>query len=157
MQEELEPESDLAHRVHEIIASHKPTMNHIPTWLSWSLILLTVGVCVLGGYLSVFYFDDPQPAEVPQHQLALDKLKAKASNYPWMTVEEALDNEVEKCRQAGRLKEAEGWDSRLVDEGFLVTFSFEEKDKKRKAIWLVSLVYDTYVPQSELAEAIFKP
>jgi hypothetical protein len=158
LQEEAEPESALAQRVQEIFASHKPTMTHIPIWLSWSLILATLGVCVLGSYLSFNYFNDAQPASPPRHQEALDKLKAKTSNQPWMTVEESLNHEVEKCRQAGRLKEAEGWDARPAESGeVMVTFTFEENAKKRKAVWLVDPWADTYIPQNEMAEFIFKP
>jgi hypothetical protein len=158
LQDELEPESHLVQRVQEIFASHKPTMTHIPVWLSWSLIFVTLGVCVFGSYFSFMYFNVPQPESVPRHQVALDKLKAKTSNQPWMTIEESLNYEVEKCRQAGRLKEAEGWDARAADAGaVLVTFTFEEKDKKQKAIWLVDPMADTFIPQNDLAEFIFKP
>lgn len=155
---ELEPESENKNCFLEILAEHKPTVNHIPLWIAWSLIALVVGGCVLGSYLSFHYLNNPQPTTVPLHQLALDKLRLKTSNQPWMTVEESLENEVEKSRSAGRLAEAEGWDVRSIEEGFLVSFTFQEKDSRtQSATWLVNPLSETYLPQTDLAWLIFKP
>jgi 3'-phosphoadenosine 5'-phosphosulfate (PAPS) 3'-phosphatase len=112
----------------------------------------------VASYLSFRYSNDPQPASAPRHQVALDKLKAKTSNQPWMTVEESLVHEFEKSRQAGRLKEAEGWDARDPETGpVMVTYSFQENEKQQKAIWLVDPFRETFIPQNDLAEFIFKP
>ena len=158
LQEELEPESDLRQKFHDILADHKPTMTHIPVWLSWSLIVLTVGVCILGSYLSFMYFNNPEPTHVPLPQLALEKLRTKTSNQPWMTVEEALENEVEKSRKAGQLKEAEGWDVRPAPEaGFMVSYTFQESGKKLYYVWKVDPLAESFMPQNDAAGYIFKP
>ncbi|MBI3654585.1 MAG: hypothetical protein HY231_26440 [Acidobacteria bacterium] len=158
LQEEFEPTSDLRQKFQDILADHKPTVKHIPAWLSWSLILLTLGVCILGSYLSFRYFNQPEPTNVPLHQIALDKLRAKISTQPWMTVDEALENEVEKSRKAGRLKEAEGWDVRPAEDvGFIVSFTFQETGKKQYFIWKVDPLSETYSAQNDAAETIFKP
>jgi hypothetical protein len=156
--QEFDPEPDFKSRFQEIFAEHRPSMNHIPAWLSWSLIILTLGVCILGSYVSFTYFNNPQPTTKPLHQVALDALKEKVANQPWMNVDQALENEVEKSRNAGRLKEAEGWDVRSADNGdFTVSFTFQEKDKKQVATWLVNPMAGTFVPQTDLALLIYKP
>lgn len=156
---ELEPEEDNKSRLLEILAEHKPTVNHIPSWVAWALILLTVGVCVLGSYISFNHLPAQEPAEIPLHQQALDKLRSKTSNQPWMTVEQSLENEVEKSRNSGRLTEAEGWDVRSDEKGgFAVSFTFQEKDSNhQRAVWLVNPLSDTVIPQSDLALMIYKP
>lgn len=155
---EQEPESENKNRFLEILAEHTPTMHHIPLWMTWSLVFLTMGVCVLGSYLSFNYLNNPQPTAIPLHQLALDKLRIKTANQSWMTVEESLENEVEKSRNAGRLTETEGWDVTPAEGGFSVSFTFQEKDsRKRSATWLVNPLSETYVPQNDLASLIYSP
>jgi hypothetical protein len=155
---ELEPEEESKSRFLEILAEHKPTVNHIPAWVAWALIFLTVGVCVLGSYISFNHFNNPELTNVPLHQLALDKLRTRTSNQPWMTIEESLENEVEKSRNAGRLTEAEGWDVRSDEGGaFAVSFTFQEKGSKQRAVWLVNPLSETFIPQTDLALLIYKP
>ena len=76
-----------------------------------------------------------------------------------MTVEQSLENEVEKSRNAGHLTEAEGWDVRSDERGdFAVSFTFQEKDSKhQRAVWLVNPLSDTFTPQTDLAALIYKP
>jgi hypothetical protein len=75
-----------------------------------------------------------------------------------MTVGQSMENEVERSRKAGRLAEAEGWDVRSAERGeFAVTFSFQEKGNKQRAVWLVNPLAETFVPQTDLAAFIYKP
>lgn len=156
---EAEPEEEHKSRFSEIWSGQKPSVNHVPVWVAWALIGLTVAVCVLGSYIRFTHFKEPEPANVPLPQLALSMLRAKTSNQPWMTVEESMENEVEKSRKAGRLSEAEGWDVRTAEQGeFAVTFTFQEQGgKQQRATWLVNPLAETFNPQTDLASLIFKP
>jgi hypothetical protein len=155
---EAEPEKENKSRFLEILGVRKPTTNHRPAWVAWALICLTLAVCVLGSYIRFHQVEVQEPTNMPLHQLALEKLRARTSNQPWMTVEESLKNEVEKSRKAGRLAEAEGWDVQSGERGeFAVVFTFQEKNNKQRAEWLVNPLAETFIPQTDLATMIYKP
>jgi hypothetical protein len=91
-------------------------------------------------------------------QLALDKVRQMASKQYGMTVEDYLDEEVNKSREAGRLLEKEGWQVKLLEsKQFLVSFSYEEKDKQRqRAEWKVDLNNNSLEPQTDLAKDVIE-
>jgi hypothetical protein len=156
---EEEPETENRSRFIEILARQKPTVNHVPVWVAWALMGLTIAVCVLGSYIRFTHFSQAEPTDQPLHQVALSLLRNKTSNQSWMTIEESMQNEVEKSRKAGRLVEAEGWEVATAEQGeYAVSYTFQEKEGRQvRALWKVNPIAETFVPQDELASAIFKP
>lgn len=131
---------------------------HIKPWVSWVVIVASVMLCIVGSYVSFMYFSEPPRPQPPLHQVVLDKLRLSPSNHSWLTVEESLENEVEKSQKEGRLVEAEGWDVRQTEDGsFLISFTFQEKDnRQQRAVWNVNPMTNSLVPQTDLAEFILK-
>ncbi|MEW6127794.1 MAG: hypothetical protein AB1757_12220 [Acidobacteriota bacterium] len=126
--------------------------------VSTLIIVASVSICALGAYLSFTYFGDPpKPAERIPHQEVLERLQSQTANNSYLTVDEALNNEVEKSRKAENLMESEGWNVEAIEGGFSITFSFQEKDKQQKAVWLFNAFENTYKPQTDLANFVYKP
>jgi hypothetical protein len=111
----------------------------------------------IGSYLALTFLGDTTAEDPGALQLTLDKVRKLPSNREGSTVEDILEEEVEKSRDEGRLLEAQGWDIRQIEgKRFQVTFTYQEKGNiQRKAEWKVDLVNNTFSPQTELAATIY--
>ncbi|MFY9611411.1 MAG: hypothetical protein WAU45_22720 [Blastocatellia bacterium] len=82
------------------------------------------------------------------------------SNHEGLTVEESVTRELEKSRRVGNLVGYQGWTVREAPgdkSKLLVIFSFDERgNSKQSAEWLADPVSSTFIPQTELAAAVFK-
>lgn len=123
------------------------------------IIVVSVGLCVAGSYLSFDYFNEPpKPAERIPHQEVLQQLQSFPANNSYLTVGETLDNEVEKCQKDDRLLEPEGWNVKPIEGGFIMTFSYQEKNNKhQKATWIFNAAENKFTPQTDLATFVYKP
>jgi hypothetical protein len=121
-------------------------------------ILSSIVVCGVGGYLGLILLTESKAGNPKPQYEALERLRKMPSSQDGLTVEEFLEQEVKKSRQAGRLVEAEGWSVRLIDESkALISFSYEEKDQKQiRAEWIADLKSKTFAPQTDLAAASYK-
>ncbi|MCI0488343.1 MAG: hypothetical protein L0229_17275 [Blastocatellia bacterium] len=121
--------------------------------------LVTIIFCGLGSYVALTYWQASQVDPNNHAQLAMDKVRRLPSTREGLTVEDALVQEVEKARDEGRLVEPEGWDVKPDAAGgakFIVTFSFQLKDKHQHAQWVVDIAENTFDAKTELATAIYK-
>lgn len=127
--------------------------------VSFFIVILAVSICVMGSYFSFDYFNQPpKPTERIPHQEALQQLQSFPANNSYLTVSETLDNEVEKCRKDDRLLESEGWNVQPIEGGFIITFSYQEKNNKhQKAVWNYDAAANTFTPQTDLAAFVYKP
>lgn len=121
-------------------------------------ILASITICGAAGYFGLILLTESKAGNPKPQYEALDRLRKMPSNQDGLTVEEFLEQEVKKSRQAGRLVEPEGWSVRLIDENkALISFSYEEKDQKQiRAEWIADLKNKTFTPQTDLAAAAYK-
>lgn len=131
---------------------------HIPGWITAASIFLSLAVFSAGSYLIATYWPNMQAKDDGGRQLALDKVRQLPSKQSGRSLEDLLDEEVAKAREAGRLVEREGWRVKPLErKQFLVSFSFEEKDNQRqRAEWKVDLNNDSFEPQNDLARDIIE-
>jgi hypothetical protein len=127
--------------------------------VSFIIVVISVAICAAGSYLSFDYFNQPpKPTERIPHQEALQQLQSFQANHSYLTVGETLENEVEKCQKDNRLLESEGWNVHPAEGGFILTFSYQEKNNKhQKAIWNYNAAENTFTPQTDLATFVYKP
>lgn len=131
---------------------------HVPGWVTALSLVLALVLFSGGSYIVATYWPALQAQDDGGRQLALDKVRQMASNQPGLSVEEVLIEEVNKSRDAGRLVEQEGWQVQTLDsKQFIVSFSFEEKDKQLlRAEWKVDLNNNSFEPQTDLAKEIIE-
>jgi hypothetical protein len=115
-----------------------------------------------GGYFIVSSYLNPMErslTEVKRSLEVLSQFRRLPSNQAGMSVEERAAEELEKSRRAGLLVRYQGWLIRPIKgtkTKVLIAFSFEEKgDKEQRAEWVADLEQNTFVPQNELAAAIY--
>jgi hypothetical protein len=127
--------------------------------VSFVIVLVCVSLCIVGSYLSFDYFNQPpQPTERIPYQEALQQLQSFTATNSYLTVDETLNNEVEKCRKDDRLLESEGWNVKPTEGGFVITFSYQEKNNNHpKAVWHYDAATNTFTPQTDLAAFVYKP
>jgi len=129
---------------------------HIPGWVTAVSLIFALLVFGVGSYFAATYWPSFQTKDDGGRQLALDKVRQMDSKQPGMSVEEMLNEEVKRAREEGRLLEQEGWKVKPLErKQFLVSFTFEEKDKARqRAEWKVDLNNGSFEPQTDLAKDI---
>ena len=129
----------------------------VATLLGLSTVLLVLAGAAYWFIWPLFVSQGPEPQTAT---LVLDKLRKMPSNEEGLTVEESVARELEKSRRGGNLVGYQGWTVREAPgdkSKLLVIFSFEERDNsKQSAEWLADPVSSTYIPQTELAAAVFK-
>lgn len=131
---------------------------HIPGWVTALSLVLALVAFSAGSYLAATYWPSGEKKDDGGRQLALEKVRQMESKQSGMTVEDLLNEEVNKSRDAGRLLEQEGWQVKsLESKQFIVSFSFEEKDKQQqRAEWKVDLNNNSFEPQTDLAKDIIE-
>lgn len=140
---------------------HKPERK-IPRWLSLAAGALSVMLLAAVGVYVYLYFAKA-PGEIDPHlaQPAMQKLRQMPSRQANLTVEQYLNQELEKSRRIGNLASVQGWTLRPVQGSrskMLIAFSFQERDNtERRAEWLADLTHDTFTPQTEFATDASRP
>jgi hypothetical protein len=134
----------------------------LPRWVSIvagavsALLLVAIGV-----YVYLYFAKAPGDLDPHLAQPAMQKLRQMPSRQANLTVDQYLNQELEKSRRVGNLTSVQGWTLRPVQGSrskLLITFSFQERDNtERRAEWLADLAHDTFTPQTELAMNAFKP
>jgi hypothetical protein len=128
-----------------------------------AMITVVTAVLGFGGYFVVSSYLNPaerSQAEVKRALDALSLLRHLPSSQAGMSVEERMAEELDKSRRAGLLVRYQGWLIRPIKgtrTKVLLIFSFEEKgNKEQRAEWVADLEENTFVPQNELAAAVYK-
>ena len=139
------------------IFKKKKPKRQVKPWVAVVVGVLTVLVMGGGSYLITLSSLQQSASTVPPSQAALEKLRNMPSSTPGLTVDQYLIDELEKCRQSGRLLEAEGWSTEQLSGGeFLIRFSYEEKEEgQKRAEWRVNPAKNSFRAENELARAVY--
>jgi hypothetical protein len=123
--------------------------------LSWLAILAFLGA---SGFLAYWYVYSTPEHLSPQPALeAMNQLRRLPSKQEGKTIDDYLNAEMKKSRDAGHLVSFEGWKIKPYERNsYLVSFSFDEKDAKKSAEWVVDPQNNIFTPISELATAVQK-
>jgi len=133
----------------------------MPRWISIAAGALSLVLVVAIGVYVYWYFAH-KTSELDPHlaQPAMQKLRQMPSPQADLTVEQYLNQELEKSRRIGNLVSTQGWTMRPVAgtrSKMLICFSFMERDNtEQRAEWLADLSHDTFTPQTELARAAYR-
>lgn len=118
--------------------------------------LAVAGILFYALKSSGFIRTEPDPKSSLQ---AIATVRSLQSNQAGQTVDQAMTKMLESARAAGTLVGSQGWFVRPVNGGsgkVRVTFSFEEKQGKRQADWLVDLSNNSVEPENDLAASVHK-
>jgi hypothetical protein len=118
--------------------------------------LAVAGILFYALKSSGFIRTEPDPKSSLQ---AIATVRSLQSNQAGQTVDQAMTKMLESARAAGTLAASQGWFVRPVNGGsgkVRVTFSFEEKQGKRQADWLVDLSDNSVAPENDLAASVYK-
>jgi hypothetical protein len=118
--------------------------------------LAVAGILFYALKSSGFIRTEPDPKSALQ---AIANLRSLPSNQAGQTVDQAMTKMLESARASGTLVSSQGWFVRPVGGGsgkVRVTFSFEEKQGKRQADWLVDLSNNSVAPENDLAASVYK-
>jgi hypothetical protein len=118
--------------------------------------LAVAGILFYALKSSGFIRTEPDPKASLQ---AIATVRSLQSNQAGQTVDQVMTKMLESARAAGTLVGSQGWFVRPVsgDSGKVrVTFSFEEKQGKRQADWLVDLSDNSVAPENDLAASVYK-
>ena len=132
----------------------------IPAWANIaSGIASAILVIGLGFYVYWFFshrVPEPDPHEV---QPAMLKLRQMPSLQAGLTVDQYLNQEVERARKFGHVRSIQGWTARPVQGSaskIVIAFSYQETDQtEQRAEWLADLSHLTFTPQNDLAAAVY--
>lgn len=102
--------------------------------------------------------EKPQAQEADPLYLAMDRLRQMPSQHTGMTIDEWLEQEVDKAREAGLLVESEGWQVRDGEGNtYLISFTYEVKDNiQHRFEWVFDQTNESYTAQTELAASVYK-
>jgi hypothetical protein len=123
--------------------------------LVWAILLVVLGASGFLGYRYV-YSDSDQMA--PQTALnAMNQLRRLPSKEDGKNIDDYLNAEMKKSKEAGQLVSHQGWTIKPYDkESYLISFSFDEKNAKKSADWVVDPKNNIITPISELASTVQK-
>ncbi|MEN3330853.1 MAG: hypothetical protein V7641_218 [Blastocatellia bacterium] len=133
----------------------------LPRWASIAAGVVSGLLIAVIGIYAYWYFSN-RISELDPHlaQPAMQKLRAMPSKQADLTVDQYLNQELEKSRRVGNLVSVQGWTMRPVQgtrSKMLISFTFQERDNtEQRAEWLADLSHDTFTPQTELATAACK-
>jgi hypothetical protein len=123
--------------------------------LTWLALVVFLGAAGFLAYIYIYSTPDhmsPQPALE-----AMNQLRRLPSKQEGKTIEDYLNAEMKKAKDAGQLVGFEGWKIKPYERNsYLVSFSFDEKDAKKSAEWVVDPQNKIFTPISELATAVQK-
>jgi hypothetical protein len=123
--------------------------------ISWVILLALLGGSGFFVYWYAYATSEtiaPQPALQAMHQLRRLPSKEEGKN-----IEDCLNGLMKKSREAGRLVSYEGWTIKPYERnGYLISFSFDEKEARKSADWVFDPQNKAFTPISELASAVYK-
>ena len=123
--------------------------------ITWVILLLFLG----GTGFFVYRYAYATPESItPQSALqAMHQLQRLPSKEEGKNIEDCLNALMTKSREAGKLVGYEGWTIKPYDkDNYLISFSFDEKEAKKSADWVVDPKNNRFMPISELASAVQK-
>ncbi|HEX5736853.1 MAG TPA: hypothetical protein VF131_28745 [Blastocatellia bacterium] len=122
------------------------------------IVVTTMLVCGIGSYIGMTFLEESKAQSTDPSQIALDRLRQLPSEQAGLNVEERLEQEVDKAREAGQLVEDEGWHVTPVEETiYLISFTYEVKGNlQHRAEWMFDQAKDSYVAKTDLAASIYK-
>ncbi|MBI3654584.1 MAG: hypothetical protein HY231_26435 [Acidobacteria bacterium] len=121
----------------------------------WALL----GVLFVGLGVGVYWYIYSAAMVNPTAALAaMTELRKLPSKEEGKTIDDCMNAELKKSKDAGQLLNYQGWTVKPYNKGTLmISFSFEEKSGKRSADWIVDPQQKTFTPITELANAAHKP
>jgi hypothetical protein len=138
-------------------AKHKQRPKWVTALIVGGAVLL---LCGSGLYLVMFFSSLPAEVDPKAALPMLEKLRSSPSSQDGLNVDALLSQELEKSRRVGNLRSFQGWTIRPINGSktkLLISFSFEETDNvHQRAEWVADLVQNTFVPQTELAAAVYR-
>jgi len=146
------------------LGAPKPGMKperKLPRWVSIAAAAVSVVLIAAIGVYTYWYFSN-MTSDLDPHlaQPAMQKLREMPSKLANLTIDQYLNQELEKSRRVGNLVSVQGWAMRPVQGNrskMLISFSFQERDNtEQRAEWLADLSHDTFTPQTDLASAAWK-
>lgn len=144
--------------------ARKPGMKperKLPRWVSMTAGAVSIALIATIGIYAYWYFSNTT-SDLDPHlaQPAMQKLREMPSKQANLTIDQYLNQELERSRRVGNLVSVQGWTMRPVQGArskMLISFSFQERDNtEQRAEWLADLSHDTFTPQTELASAAWK-
>ena len=122
------------------------------------IVVATILVCGIGSYLSMTLMEKPKAQEADTFYLAMDRLRQMPSQHTGMTINEWVEQAVDKARESGQLVESEGWQvSPLAGNNCLISFSYEVKGNVQNRFeWMFDQAKDSFTAQTELAASVYK-
>lgn len=123
--------------------------------MSWIAIVAFLGA---SGFLAYWYIYSTPERVAPTPALeAMNQLRRLPSKQEGKTIDDCLNAEMKKSKDAGQLVSFQGWTIKPYDRSsYLVSFSYDEKDAKKSAEWVVDPKNNIFTPISELANAVQK-
>jgi hypothetical protein len=121
----------------------------------WIAVAAFVGI---SGFLSYYYVyaTDERVTPIPAIN-AMNQLRKLPSKEQGKTIEDCLNAEIKKSKEAGQLVGYQGWSIKPYERNsYLVSFTFDEKDAKKSAEWVVDPQNNIFTPINELATAVHK-
>jgi len=117
------------------------------------LILIGLGAFL---YLSFRSGSELDPTAAKNVLVTLRKLPSSEQG---LSVDEKMNAEVKKSKDAGKLIKYEGWTMRPVKgdkNKILIAFTFEEKESGwQRAEWIADTTNNSFAPRTGLASAIY--
>jgi hypothetical protein len=131
-----------------------PKMPGSKMW-SWVLLFVFIGA---SGFLAYWYVYSTPENISPQPALnAMNQLRRLPSKEEGKNIDDYLNAEINKSKEAGQLVGYQGWTVKPYDKkSYLISFSYDEKAAKRSADWVVDPNNNIITPISELASAVQK-
>lgn len=138
-------------------AKHKQRPKWVTALAAGAAVLL---LCGSGLYLVMFFSSLPAEVDPKAALPMLERLRSSPSSQDGLNVDALLSQELEKSRRVGNLRSFQGWTIRPINGSktkLLISFSFEETDNvHQRAEWVADLVHNTFVPQTDLAVAVYR-
>ena len=119
------------------------------------IIVAAIGLAGFGSYLLVFTYWESKSADPVLTLKALEQFRSMPSNEEGLTVDELMKQELQKFKDSGNLKGAQGWHTQKIsgsDSRVIVVYSFQDASgQDHRAEWLVDVKSQRYIPQTALA------
>ena len=133
----------------------------LPKWVGIAAGALSVALlAAVGVYIYLYFAHTTYELDPHLARPAMQKLREMPSKLPDLTIDQFLNQQLEKSRRVGNLVSVQGWTIRPVQGSrskMLIAFAFQERDNtEQRAEWLADLSHDTFTPQTELASAAWK-